>query len=138
VTRNFTTKPEPQPSANPASTALNVWTKSAASVGIACSGLLALIGFSPWGEGGLGIAVGRREADIYRRGHPGEPTPLAWLVTLGGTLVGASAGAWIDNLIEGREIMYQNPGHTLAVKVAPAVVLTGSKRLGLAGSITWR
>jgi hypothetical protein len=85
-----------------------------------------------------GIAVGRREADIYRRGHPGEPTPLAWLVTLGGTLVGASAGAWIDNLIEGREIMYQNPGRTVAVKIVPALVLTRSKRLGLAGSITWR
>jgi len=60
----------------------------------------------------------------------------AFCVT-GGLLFGG-IGAWIDSLIDGRDVLYQAGTARVAVKIAPQVELVGSKRVGIGGSITWR
>ncbi len=53
-------------------------------------------------------------------------------------LIFGGIGAWIDSLIEGRDVLYQAGTARVAVKIAPQVELVGSKRVGIGGSITWR
>lgn len=89
--------------------------------------------------GGLsGALVGPTYIDELHRENPKAQTPSVAVLTISSALFYGGVGAFIDNQIQGRDVVYRKPSSAVAVRVAPLVSVLGARGIGLGGSITWR
>ena len=57
---------------------------------------------------------------------------VAYAVVCGGL------GAWLDSFIQGPDMVYRKVQNKVAASVEPLVGLSGRRRIGINGSVTWR
>ena len=91
----------------------------------------------------IGAGVGLFSVLLMMGATEGENATVSARSTAAGVALGVTfyggIGAVIDSAIEGRQLIYRRAESSASTfSLAPIVSLTGSKRLGVGGTITWR